>query len=117
MNTRGSSLSLRRDHTLSVKCHAFSDKLTFDSNFVLCIEFFLHSQPRDPLLLVQGLVSPCPNLGKFSLSCIWEAVVCWEFLCSDKHLQRDLMTEVIKRNIDNLGEEWARQSKQQALKL
>lgn len=29
----------------------------------------------------------------------------------------DLMTEVIKRNIDNLGEEWARQSKQQALKL
>ena len=61
LNTQGPShlLPLRGDHILSVECYPLSNKLSFDSNSGVCVEIFLYSLPKDPLLLsVQGLVSP-----------------------------------------------------------
>ena len=62
------SLPLREDQTL-LSPTPFLINFPFDSNFGVCVEFFLYSLPKDPLLSVQDLVSLSLG-GKFALSCI-----------------------------------------------
>lgn len=48
----------------------------FDPNFGVYVEFFLYSLPKNPLLSVQGLVSP--NSRKLALSCINTVKIDWD---------------------------------------
>lgn len=80
MNTQGpskclNSVSLPHSPSASEKTpHSGSGVLSrltnfaFDSNFGTCVEFFLHSRAKDPLLWYMAW-SPC-HLGKFAPSYI-----------------------------------------------
>lgn len=68
VNTQGPSLCLWETMLCLWNVNPFLINFPFDLNFGMCVEFVLHSLPKDSLLSVKDLFYP--HLGEFALSYI-----------------------------------------------